>query len=264
MEVRLPKDKLHRICCQVKAWLTKKKATKRQILSQVGQLQHATKIVCPGHTFLSRMYNTAAKLKQPFHRKKLSAAFCSDLHWWHVFVMYWNGVSFLHLSSINSASDCCIKTDASGSWGCAAWFAGIWFQYKWPGNWISVTIMTKELVPILFSCVVWGPALSRRNIEFKCDSFALVQAINKGSSKDSMVMHLLRSLWFFTAYFDISIRATHLPGVLNTSADMWLRNQLHSFFQFNPDASRIPTLDPRSLLQLISPCQLGSDFYNVH
>ena len=72
--------------------------------------------------------------------------------------------------------------------------------------------MAKELIPILFSCVVWSPVLSWKQIEFKCDNHALVEAINKGSFKDSMVMHLLRSLWFFTAYFDISIWATHLPG----------------------------------------------------
>ena len=133
---------------------------------------------------------------------------------------------------------------------------GIWFQYKWPRDWVSIGIMAKELILILFSCVVWGPVLSRKQIEFKCDNRALVEAINKGSSNDSMVFHLLRSLWFFTAYFNISIRATHLPGVLNTSADMLSRNQLESFFQFNPDASRIPTPLPTPLLQLISPCQL--------
>jgi len=57
-----------------------------------------------------------------------------------------------------------------------------------------------------------------------------------------MVMHLLRSFLFFTAYFDISIRATHLPGV-----DLLSRNQLQSFFQLNPDASHIPTLLPTPL-----------------
>ena len=56
MEARLPTDKLCRIRHQVKAWLTRKKATKRQILSLVGLLQHATKVVCPGCNFLSRMY----------------------------------------------------------------------------------------------------------------------------------------------------------------------------------------------------------------
>jgi len=256
MEARLPTDKLHRIRHQVKTWLSKKRATKRQILSLVGLLQHATKVVRPGRTFLSRMYSLAAKLKQPSHRKKLSAAFHSDLRWWHVFITYWNGVSFLHLAPRNSAPDCCIETDASGSWGCGAWFAGLWFHYNWPADWSTIGIMAKELVPILFSCVVWGSQLARQRIQFKCDNQALVEAINKGSSRDNMVMHLLRCLWFFTAYFDISITACHLPGVLNTSADMLSRNQMLKFFILHPEASQTPTFLPQPLLQLISPRQL--------
>ena len=128
MEARLPTDKLCRIRHQVKAWLTRRKATKRQILLLVGLLQHATKVVRPGHTFLSRMYSVSAKLKQPSHQKKLSASFRSDLHWWHVFVTHWNGVSFLHFTPSGSAPDCRIGTDASGSWGCGKWFAGHWLQ----------------------------------------------------------------------------------------------------------------------------------------
>ena len=142
--------------------------------------------------------HVAAKLKQPSHRKKLSAAFRSDLHWWHVFVTHWNGVSFLHFTPSGSAPDCHIETDASGSWRCGAWFCCHWLQYKWPADWAEIGIMAKELTPILFSCVVWGITLSRRRIEFKCDNLALVEVINKGSSKDKLVMHLLRCLWFLT------------------------------------------------------------------
>ena len=256
MEASLPTGKLSRIRHQVKAWLTKRKATKRQILSLVGILQHATKVVRPRRTFLSRMYSAAAKLKMLSHHTKLSAAFRSDLSWWHLFVTHWNGVSFLHLIPGGSTPDTCIETDASGSWWCGAWFAGRWFQYQWPDDYATVGIMAKELVPILFSCVAWGSTLSRQRIEFKCDNLALVEAINKGSSKETQVMHLLRCLWFFTAYFDVSINASHLPGVLNTSADMLSRNQVHQFFQLHPEVSHDPTPLPPSLQELISPCQL--------
>jgi len=42
MQARLPNDKLSQMCSDVAAWLTRKNATKRQILSLVGLLQHAT------------------------------------------------------------------------------------------------------------------------------------------------------------------------------------------------------------------------------
>ena len=64
MEIRLPEDKLTRIREEVSSWLQKKKATKRQILSLVGLLQHATKVVRHGRTFVARIYKTAAKVRE--------------------------------------------------------------------------------------------------------------------------------------------------------------------------------------------------------
>ena len=53
MEACLPPDKLQHIRNQVATWLTKKNATKRDILSLIWLLQHATKVVKPGRTFVS-------------------------------------------------------------------------------------------------------------------------------------------------------------------------------------------------------------------
>ena len=64
MEIRLPDDKLQRIHQELSRWLHRKVATKREILSLVGLLQHATKVVRSGRTFVARMYQTAAKLRE--------------------------------------------------------------------------------------------------------------------------------------------------------------------------------------------------------
>ena len=57
------------------------KATKRDILSLVGLLQHASKVVRPGRFFVSRMYSTAAKVKELDFYTKLNKEFRSDLIW---------------------------------------------------------------------------------------------------------------------------------------------------------------------------------------
>ena len=134
-----------------------------------------------------------------------------------------------------------IYKDVSGSWGCGAFMSGQWLQWEWPGEWVLQGIMAKELVPIVLSCIVWGPQLTKQPVLILCDNLSLVNAINKGSSKDLMVMQLLRSLWFFTAYFDILLVANHIPGVCNTTADQLSRNQMITFFTMNPHASRVPT-----------------------
>ena len=120
MEARLPPAKLELIRKEVKAWL-KKRCQKRAILSLVGLLQHATKVVKPGRMFVSRMYASAARAKKLSQRTRLTAEFKSDLRWWHFFVTSWNGVSFMHYSQ-ESAFDYRLWTDASGTWGCGAQF----------------------------------------------------------------------------------------------------------------------------------------------
>ena len=52
METRLPEEKLSRLKTTVISWLDKRKATKRQILSLVGLLQHAAKVVRAGRIFV--------------------------------------------------------------------------------------------------------------------------------------------------------------------------------------------------------------------
>jgi len=235
----------------VAAWLGKRKAKKRQILSLVGLLQHATKVVKPGRTFVAQMYKAAAKLKKFHHKTRLTKGFQSDLQWWHIFVTNWNGVSFITGTPVQEPV-CCIQTDASGHWGCGVRFDSLWLQHAWSLEWTDISIMAKELVPIIFSCAVWGLLLTRRHVEFQCDNLSLVEAINKGCSKDIMVMHLLRCLWFFHALFDISIHVSHIPGVQNCATDMLSRNQIPKFLQSLP----VPDFIPSSLIQIVSPRQL--------
>lgn len=125
MEARLPQDKFERIQATIREWLGKKKATKREVLSLVGILQHAAKVVRPGRTFVNRMYSTAAKVQELDYFTRLNKEFQSDLYWWHVFLGLWNGVSFLQP---RNTADVKIQTDASGSWGCAAFCEGRWLQ----------------------------------------------------------------------------------------------------------------------------------------
>ena len=119
-------------------------------------------------------------------------------------------------------------------------------------------IMAKELIPIVFSCIVWGPQLSRQQVNFQWDNLSLVVAINKGSSKDTSVMHLLCCLWFFVAYFDITISATHLPGVTNVTADCLSRNNILQAVQATPGLSTRPSPLPTPITQIIT--LLGPDW----
>ena len=262
MEIRLPDDKLQRIRQELITWMGKKKATKRHILSLVGLLQHATKVIRCGRSFVSRMYAAAAKVKELDYYTWLNREFRSDLLWWHTFMDSWNGLSLLRTKSLPPAADHCIQTDASGNWGCGAFFEGNWFQWQWHDEWINVSIMAKELVPITFSCAVWGPKLSKTRVLIQCDNLGLVAAISTGSSREKDVMCLLRCLRFLVAYFDIDLHAEHIAGVDNTTADQLSRNYMQSFFSSHPQVSLLPTPLPPAFLQIVSSPEL--DWISPH
>ena len=136
MLARLPDEKLSRIQNQVSAWLSRRKTPKRDILSLVGLLQHATKVVTPGRTFVSRMYRLAARLKKLSHFTRLTSGFRADLRWWHLFITHWNRLSFIN----GSTPDYIISSDTSGSWGCGAVFGFQWLQLAWSKDWAQIDI----------------------------------------------------------------------------------------------------------------------------
>ena len=84
------------------------------------------------------------------------------------------------------------------------------------------------------------------------DNSSVVIAINKHYTKDQTAMHLLRSLWFFVAHFDIDVKCKHIAGVDNSTADYLSRGNLHSFFHLHPQAARHLTLLPQPLPQILA------------
>ena len=80
MEARLPRDKLSRIQTAIVEWLNKRSTTKWEILSLVGVLQHAAKVVRTGRTFICCMYSVAVKVQELDYFTRLNKEFKSDLY----------------------------------------------------------------------------------------------------------------------------------------------------------------------------------------
>ena len=76
-----------------------------------------------------------------------------------------------------------------------------------------------------------------------CDNLAVVQIIRGLASRDPLLMHLLRLLYFFMAAHSIQLTANHIPGVHNTIADSLSRNFMQVFRQLpaaHPTATEVP------------------------
>ncbi len=75
MEVQLPEDKLLRLQACIRSWEGKRVCIKWDLLSLLGLLHHAAKVVPPGRTLLRRMIDTSMLATQNHHHICLGLGF---------------------------------------------------------------------------------------------------------------------------------------------------------------------------------------------
>ena len=84
MELRLPSDKLEALTSLLQQWsTTKKKATKRELLSLIGKLSFAAKVIPASRIFLRRLIDLSTSVKKLHHHITLTASARADIQWWH-------------------------------------------------------------------------------------------------------------------------------------------------------------------------------------
>lgn len=254
MMISLPLEKLNRLRDMIREWESKRSCTKRELLSLIGYLQHACRVIRPGRSFLRRMIDLSTRVRSLHHRVRLNAGFRSDLKWRNYFLPVWNGTCPMS-SVVREEPQVVLMSDASGSWGCGAYTsAGGWFQLKFPDSWLEIHITVKELLPIVLAVAVWGHLWKGVTVSCRYYNMAVVAIVNSGRSKMDKAMHLMRCLSFFLARWDVRLVCKHIPGVDNNAADALSRDSLSLFHQLVPEAAENATQIPEGLI-----CCLVSD-----
>ena len=121
---------------------------------------------------------------------------------------------------------------------------------EWNGSWDQQCIAAKELLPIVLACAIWGTQWQHHQVLVWCDNTAVVSIMASQTSKDSLIMHLLKCMHFFWALHDILVWAEHIPGASNTVADAISHNNLQVMFQEVPGVSKVPDPIHPALRQL--------------
>ena len=250
MEIRLPHSKLVQLQAMLAAWRERKACKKRDLLLLIGILSHAAKAVRAGRTFVRRLIDLSTLVKHLDHFVRLSLPARADLEWWFQFASSWNGIEMMTVVKREAPGEVLVS-DASGSWGCGAYCGKNWFQLKWVGPMASSHITVKELAPIVVASAIWGSLWKGSTVKVLCDNEAVVAILNKGSSHDPEVMHLMRCLAFFTAKFQFYLVASHIQGVDNTWTDALSRNNLVLFQALHSQANPQPSAIPDSILDIV-------------
>ena len=135
--------------------------------------------------------------------------------------------------------------------GYGAIFDGHWFSGSWSESQRTLSIVYKELFPIVVAAHVWGSQWTTRRIEFSSDNESVVAVLKSGTSKDRNLMVLLRYLTQLAVRHSFSFTASSVRGKDNPDADAISRFQIQCFPAVAPLADEEPTAVPPALLAVL-------------
>ena len=241
--IKLPEDKLHSLQVELALWVNRRSCTKKELLSLIGKLSFAAKVVKPGRMFLRRLIHLSTTVHSLHYRIYLNAEARADISWWIKFLPSWNGVSIIQTNYIDS-NQLQLFTDASNL-GFGAVYGNHWFSCPWPPSFTHHHINVKELFAIVAAVFTWGHLWHNKQILLFSDNLSVCTIWQSTSSRDKDLMFYLRHLFFFVAKRNINLLVKHVPGQLNISADLLSRLQVSEFKHHHPTASQSPTvIDP--------------------
>ena len=251
LQLCLPHKKLVDLKALLAAYMGHISIPKKEVERLTGLLQFACKVVRPGRPFLHRLYVLQEIGSHPRHLVRLNKPARADIIWWHLFVERWNGISLLwDLGLVKN--DLKVYSDASGSWGCAAFQHPHWFQLGWNPHLCQLSIAVKELIPVVLAAALFGHQWAGKVVRFVVDNKSVVDVLNATFYSDTHVMHLIRLLVFFAAKYNFWFTAAHIPGKNNVIADALSRNNLSLFRSQTPEADYHPAQPLAALVSLIS------------
>lgn len=252
MEARLPEEKIVKIQNALHSAKRRKKMTLRELQSLIGLLNFACCVVVPGRAFLRRLIALTRGVSKPHFRIRMNSQARLDLNAWCEFIDNFNGKSMFINDDWQNSHKLNLYTDAAGKFGYGAVFGTKWFYGTWEDLSLQqdYNITFKELFPIVIAVETWGQALANQSILFHSDNIAVVEIINKISSKDTSVMCLVRRLVLACLRHNILFQAEHIPGKINTLPDLLSRLQVQKFFGLAPYMDRFPTNVPKQYLHV--------------
>ena len=246
MEARLPEDKLVKCRIQLVNFCSLKRVTLKELQSLVGLLNFACCVVVPGRAFLRRLIDLTKGVRKPTHHVRLTRESKHDINVWREFLSAYNGKSFSIGSRWATSRNLNLFTDAAGSLGYAAIFGflGNVPPPPPPPRLRAIPYYYLRIVPIVLATEIWGPFIRDKCVVFFSDNQAVVDIINKQTSKDCTVMVLLRRFVLCTLKYNISFHAKHVAGCINRESDTLSRLQVEKVRSLAPYAEEQPTPIP--------------------
>lgn len=142
-----------------------------------------------------------------------------------------------------------IEVDAC-NYAAGIYFRGDWqfcpFQFDYPTA-VSWHINHKELLSVLLAARRWGHLWANSRVIIHTDNMVAKAILNKGTTRNKAVMHVLRQLFWLAVSHNFDLTATYIPGKVNDRADAISRLhqpgqllRLDSFYSHSLNPEQLP------------------------
>ena len=242
MEASLPEDKVIKFSKLLDEIMSTKTSTLKEVQSLTGMLNFACGIIAPARAFTRRLYDITIGIVKPFHHVKINKQIKLV---WKEFLSNHNRKTFLLDYIWLSNTHLQLFTDSCTTIGFGGYFQDNWFFGKWSPMCLGLNIALLELYPICLALHLWGDQLRNKCITINTDNMAIVYVINNCTSKDSLIMLLVRRLVLLCMRLNILLRAQHYPGHLNKICDFLSRDQVNKALQLAPHLRKEPVDIPQ-------------------
>ena len=235
----ISQERMHEIIGLLKEWQSKRSCTKRQLLSLIGKLSFAARVIRSGRTFLRRLIDLSKKAKYLHHRLKLNVSAKRDMRWWLDCIASHNGVTIFP-TDWNESNHSVMYSDASDQ-ACAFVWNGRWSVCPFQGKYTPLAEMPihfRELLAVCKGIATFGEQLKDSKLKVMVDNQAICFAINSGSIKCVQSMELIRTLYYLLCTHNIDIKAEYIHTKDNVWADALSRLDMNRFWDTCHDAQR--------------------------
>ena len=237
--LRISADRLRDLSQEVNSWLGTKRASKRQLLSLLGKLSFAAKVVRTGRAFIGRLLAAAKSAKALHHHVKINEAARADLQWWSSCIATHNGISYYN-PSFTGDDVMHVYSDASNT-AFGAVCGNEWFQMAYVGTlapFLEKSINWREFHAALAALATWATSLRGKAVVFHIDNQVVCHILNKLYSPVKELMYFTRQWCLLIEKFNISPAVVYIDTAANIDADDLSRLKTQDFLNRNPDANR--------------------------
>lgn len=180
-----------------------------------------------------------------------------DLMVWNIFLAKFNGISYMLDDNWSSSSVLQLYCDsaAGATLECGCYLQGKWANLQWPTDWHNTEVLGYitylEMIPIALSVYLWGNLFSKKKFWINSDNKAVVEILNKASSKSLRVMSLVRYIVHWSLLGNFHIKGNYIPGYSNVYADLISRGKFQKFKSLAKSADAYPAVIPVEFLRIL-------------